>query len=120
LRSVGRFFGWLFRSWWVLTIACAVLLALLFAWGLPIFVIGLRPLWIRIALVVAIAAIWGVFAWLRVHRARQAEAALAAELAGPNAADAEGRALAQRMADALARLKAAAGKQRNSLYTRPW
>jgi type VI secretion system protein ImpL len=119
-RALRRFFGWLFGNWWLLTISCAVLLALLFAWGLPIFVEWMRPLWLRITFVVVIAAVWGFFVWLRLHRARQAENALAAELAGPNAADAEGRALAQRMAEALAKLRTAAGKQRNYLYTRPW
>jgi type VI secretion system protein ImpL len=119
-RGLGRFFRWLFGNWWLLTITCAVLLALLFAWGLPIFVEWMRPLWLRITFVVVIAAVWGFFAWLRIHRARKAEAALAAELAGPSATDAEGKALAQRMAEALARLRSAAGKQRNYLYTRPW
>lgn len=108
------------RNWWVVTITAAVLLALVLALGLPLFVGWMRPLWVRLSVVLAIALVWGLFAFLRVRKARRAQAALAAELAGPNAADEEGRALAKRMNDALGQLKTASGKRRDYLYTRPW
>lgn len=109
-----------FKSWWTITILCAVLLALVMALLLPIFVTFLKPLWVRITCVLVIAAIWGLFAFLRVRKARKAAAALEAELAGPNAADEESRALAGRMAEALKGLKTASGGKRDYLYTRPW
>lgn len=109
-----------FTSWWTITILCAILLALILALLLPLVVGFLRPLWIRITCVLVIAAIWGLFAFLRVRKARKAAAALAAELAGPNAADEEGKALSGRMSEALAGLKTAAGGKRDYLYTRPW
>ena len=108
------------RNWWFVTITAAVLLALVLALGLPLFVGWMRPLWVRLAFTFGVAAIWGLFAFLRVRKARKAQAALAAELAGPNAADEEGRALAKRMNDALGQLKTASGKRRDYLYTRPW
>ncbi|WP_326523459.1 type VI secretion system membrane subunit TssM [Sphingomonas sp.] len=109
-----------FKSWWTITILCAVLLALVMALLLPLFVGFLRPLWVRITCVLVIAAIWGLFAFLRVRKRRKAAEALAAELAAPNAADEEGKALAGRMAEALTGLKTAAGGKRDYLYTRPW
>ena len=108
------------RNWYAVTITCAVLTALLLAWGLPYFVASMRPVWVRVACVVLVAAVWGFFAWLRRHRAAKASAAIAAELAGPNAIDEEGRLLAGRMAEALAKLKSAGGARRDYLYSRPW
>lgn len=108
------------RNWYAVTITCAVLTALLLAWGLPYFVASMRPVWVRVACVVLVAAVWGFFAWLRRHRAAKASAAIAAELAGPNAIDEQGRLLAGRMAEALAKLKSAGGARRDYLYSRPW
>lgn len=109
-----------FRSWWTITITCAILVALLLAVGLPFFVGFLRPLWIRITCVILVFGVWGVFAWLRRRKAKKAAEALAAELAAPNAADEESAALAKRMAEAMTSLKGASGKRRDYLYTRPW
>ena len=109
-----------FRNWWFVTITCAILVALLLAVGLPFFVSFLRPLWVRILCVVLVASVWGLFAFLRRRKARKAAAALAAELAEPNAADEESKALAKRMGEAMGQLKSASGKRRDYLYTRPW
>jgi type VI secretion system protein ImpL len=109
-----------FRNWWAVTIVCALLVALLLAWGLPYFISWMRPWSVRIGCVLVVAAVWGFFAWLRRHRAKKAAGAIAAELAGPNATDEEGKALAKRMGEALAKLKTAAGQKRDYLYTRPW
>ncbi|MGI4732256.1 MAG: type VI secretion system membrane subunit TssM [Janthinobacterium lividum] len=111
-----RFFG----NWYVVTLLCAALAALLLAVGLPYVVLWLRPVSVRVGCVVLVAAVWGGLFWYRRHRAASAAAAIAAELAGPNAADEEGRALAQRMGDALGRLKTASGGRRDYLYSRPW
>lgn len=111
-----RFFG----NWWAVTLTCAVLAAVLLAFGLPIFVAWMRPVSVRVAFAVGVFAIWGLFAFLRRWKARRAADAIAAELAGPNAADEEGRLLGKRMAEALAKLKGAAGRKRDYLYTRPW
>ena len=109
-----------FSSWWVLTIICAVIVAALLSWGLPIFVGFLRPLWIRVTCVLIVAAVWGLFAWLRIRAARKAADAIVAELSQPSAADEESKALAKRMAEAMASLRSASGKKRDYLYTRPW
>ncbi len=110
----------LFKNWWFVTIACALIVALLLALGLPIFVKFLRPLWVRILCVVLVSTIWGLFAYLRHRRHKRAADAIAAELAAPDPAGEESKALGQRMREAVAQLKSASGKQRNYLYTRPW
>jgi type VI secretion system protein ImpL len=110
-----------FTNWWTVTVLCAVLAAAVLAYGLPLFVGFFRPLWMRITCVLVVAAIWGLFAFLRVRKAKKAAAAIAAELAGPNAGDEESRALSARMTEALATLKtSSAGKKGDYLYTRPW
>lgn len=109
-----------FRNWWFVTIACALLLVLVLAIGLPLVVGFLRPLWVRILCVLLVAAGWGLLAWLRWRKARRAADAIAAELTPPSAADAESRILAERMRKALGELKGAAGKPRDYLYARPW
>jgi len=109
-----------FTSWWTLTILAALIVALILSVGLPFFVAWMRPLWVRIAFAFGVVAIWGLCAFLRWRRAKRAEAAIAAELAGPNAADEESRALATRMREALAGLKAASRGNRNYLYAKPW
>ncbi|WP_457312764.1 type VI secretion system membrane subunit TssM [Sphingomonas sp. UYAg733] len=119
-RFFGRVFTILFGNWWVVTIACALLLAALLSLGLPLFVGWMRPFWVRVAFALGVFALWGLAVFLRLRRSRRAADAIAAELAGPNAADAEGRALGQRMAEALAKLKGAAGKKRDYLYKTPW
>lgn len=108
------------RNWWVLTGLGALVVALILAWGLPYFVAFLRPLWVRIACVAVVAAIWGLLAFLRIRKARKASDAIAAELAGPSAADGESAALTKRMTEALATLRSSATKKRDYLYTKPW
>jgi type VI secretion system protein ImpL len=109
-----------FRNWWAVTITVAVLAAVLLGYGLPLVIPALRPVWIRVVLVAGVAAVWGLLAYLRRRKARLAADAIAAELAGPDAADEEGRALGKRMAEALGKLRGASGGRRNYLYTRPW
>lgn len=109
-----------FRNWWVVTIACALLVALVLAVGLPLFVSAFRPMWVRTACVLLVATAWGLLAFRRRWKARKAAAALAAELSGPDAAGEEGAALAARMRDALGKLKDASGKRRDYLYAKPW
>lgn len=109
-----------FGNWWVLTIGGALIVALILAIGFPLFVGFLRPTWVRVTCVLLVAATWGLFAFLRVRKARQAVAAIAAELAGPNAGDSESAALGKRMTDALATLKTSSGAKRDYLYTKPW
>ncbi len=110
-----------FLNWWTLTIAAAVLVALLLALGLPIFVGFLRPWWVRLLVVLVVALIWGGFAVIHVLSARRANDAIAEELAKPESAgDEEARNLAKRMAEALAGFKKASGDKRDYLYSRPW
>ncbi|WP_334184944.1 type VI secretion system membrane subunit TssM [Novosphingobium sp.] len=109
----------LLKNWWFVTIACALVVALLLAVGLPLFVGFLRPWWVRLICVLGVGTVWGLFAYLRRLKARKAARALGEELA-PSAEDEEDRALSQRMRDALAQLKGASGKRRDYLYTRPW
>ncbi len=109
-----------FRNWYAVTITAAVLLAALCAFGLPLFVAFFRPLSVRIGAVVLVALAWGLWWYLRRRAARKAADAIAAELAGPNAADEEGKALGRRMTEALAKLRGASGGRRDYLYSRPW
>jgi len=109
-----------FLNWWTLTILTAVIVAACLALALPIFVGFLRPWWVRLLIVVVIFAIWGVFALLRVMRARRAADAIAEELATPAPGEAEVGVLAKRMAEALASLRKASGARRDYLYSRPW
>ena len=109
-----------FRNWYAVTITAAVLLALLIVFGLPIVWAFVRPWSVRIAAVILIAAAWGLWWWLRRRRGRKAADAIAAELAGPDAVQEEGKALNQRMGEALSKLRASAGGRRDYLYTRPW
>ncbi|HZL00417.1 MAG TPA: type VI secretion system membrane subunit TssM [Caulobacteraceae bacterium] len=109
-----------FLNWWTLTLLTAVIVAACLALALPIFVHVLRPWWIRLIIGVAVFAIWGVFALLRVMRARRAADAIAEELAAPAPGDAEVGVIAKRMAEALASLRKASGSRRDYLYSRPW
>ena len=96
-----------FRNWYAVTITAAVLLAALFAFGLPLFVAFFRPIPVRIAAVLLVALAWGLWWFLRHRAARKAADAIAAELAGPNAADEEGKAL---LAHKAAQLTATPGE----------
>lgn len=109
-----------FRNLYAVTIVSAILLALIVVFGLPLFFAFFRPWSVRIAGVVLIVLLWGAWWGWRRWRAKRAAAAIAAELAGPNAADEEGKALAGRMGEALAKLRSAAGGRRDYLYSRPW
>jgi type VI secretion system protein ImpL len=113
-----------FLSWWTLSIATAVIVALVLALVLPIFIHPLRPWLVRLVLVMAVALVWSVFCVVRILRRRQANDAIAEELAkpdkGPSAADEETRTIAARMASALAALRKSSGRQRDYLYSRPW
>ena len=107
-------------NWWAITGLIIACLLLVFCVGLPIFVAFFRPWSVRVAFGVSIVAIWlGVGFW-RMRRARKANEALAAELVAPNVSDQEQAAVSQRMGEALAALKAASGKRRDYLYSRPW
>jgi type VI secretion system protein ImpL len=108
------------RNWYAVTITAALLLAALVAFGLPLVVAFFRPWSVRAAAIGLIAAGWLLWWFLRRRRAQKAAAAIAAELAGPDASAEEGRALNARMADALTKLRAAAGGRRDYLYKRPW
>lgn len=107
-------------NWWTLTVAAAVLVAVILVWPLPMLLHALRPWWARLLSVLLVAAVWGVCAGLRLWRARKASEAIAHELARTDAGDAETAALAGRMGEALAKLKAASGRKGDYLYSRPW
>ncbi len=107
-------------NWWTVTITIAVLAVLLLVIALPIFVGFLRPWWVRLIVVLVIAAIWGVFAALRIFKARKASDAIASELAASQPGAGEQAELSRRMAEALASFKTQAGKKQDYLYSRPW
>ncbi len=110
----------LFGNWWVLTGLAVLFLVLALCVGLPIFVRPLADWWVRLLVGLAIVVPWGLWGWLRARKARRAADAIAAELAAPSAADEEGKAVASRMAEALATLKSGSGNRRDYLYNRPW
>jgi type VI secretion system protein ImpL len=110
----------LFTNWWMLTGLAAALVAGLLALVLPLVVPVMRPWWVRLLCVFIVAAVWGVFAALRLRAARKASREIAAELAPADAGEAETNALAERMRSALAALRKASGDRRDYLYSRPW
>lgn len=107
-------------NWWVLSLGTLLLVMAILLIGLPLFVDSLRPWLVRLPIGLALVAVWGLIAFLRWRKARAAEAALAAELAGTNRADEEAGIVAERLKEALAKLQQADGKSRNYLYSRPW
>lgn len=110
----------IFGNWWFLTGLATLFLVLVLCVGLPYFVGGLRPWWVRLTLFVVLAGGWGLIGFLRARRARKAAQAIEQELTAPSAADQESAAIAARMSEALARLKSASGAKGNYLYDRPW
>ncbi len=110
----------IFGNWWVLTGLIIVFLLLVLCVGLPYFVGGLRPWWVRTLISAVIIGAWGLIGFLRARKARMAAEAIAAELAVPSAADEESKAVAGRLAEALASLKSSSGGKRDYLYSRPW
>jgi type VI secretion system protein ImpL len=109
-----------FTSWWTISIGTTLLLILLFAVGLPLFVSWMKPLWVRLLIAGFFAALWGLWFFLRRRKAKRAEAALAAELAGSDRAGEEAGAVESRMRAAIEKLRSASGSKRNYLYSRPW
>ena len=107
-------------NWWVLTAGAAVLVALFLALGLPIVVGALRPLPVRLVIVLLVAMVWGGLAFLHVLRGHKASDAIAQEIARPQPGEAENEVLAKRMRDALSGLKTASGGRRDYLYAKPW
>ena len=110
----------IFGNWWFLTGLAVLCLVLVFCLGLPIFVGGLRPWWVRIALFVLFAGSWLLLGFLRARRVRKAAEAIEKELATPSAADEESVTVAARMGEALAQLKSSSGGKGDYLYNRPW
>lgn len=104
------------RNWHVVTITAAVLVALLLCLGLPLFVLALRPWWVRLLLAFVVAVAWGAAAWWRARRAARAAAQLEAAVATED----EGDVAAGRLRGALAQLRSAGGGGRDYLYARPW
>lgn len=107
-------------NWWVVSGLIVLVCLVLFTWGLPLFVGFLRPWWVRAIFAVVILGTWGLLAFLRMRKAKKAEAALTEELTRSNPADEEGQKLAARMKEALGQLRTASGGKRNYLYAKPW
>lgn len=107
-------------NWWVLSLGTLLLVMAIILFGLPLFVDALRPWLTRLLIGLALVSVWGLVAFLRWRKARKAEAALAAELAGTNRADEEAGIVAERLKEALSKLQQSDGKSRNYLYSRPW
>ena len=110
----------IFGNWWVVTGLVVLLLVLVLCVGVSYFFRQISPWQIRILLFSVIVGIWGLVGFLRVRKSRRAAAAIAAELTVPSTADAEGKAVAARMAEALATLKTNSSGRRDYLYNRPW
>lgn len=119
-RFIRDSFRGFFKNWYAVTLLAALLLALLLAFGLPLFVAFFRPLSVRITCAVLVALGWLTWWFLRRRRARKRADAIADELAGPDAAEEEGKALNKRMSEALEKLRSNTGQRRDYLYSRPW
>jgi type VI secretion system protein ImpL len=107
-------------NWWVVSGLIVLFLLLIFCVGLPLIVGWFRSWWVIAAFAVLILGGWGLLAFLRARRAKQANDAIMAQLAAPSAGDQESAALNARMAEALGSLKSATGNRRDYLYSRPW
>ncbi len=107
-------------SWWTISIGTILVLSLLLCLGLPLFVDGMKPLWVRLTIAGLLVLVWLTWFLLRRRAAKRAEAALAAELSGPDAGAEEAGAVQGRMADALKQLREAGGGKRGYLYAQPW
>ncbi len=107
-------------NWWTISIGTIILLGLLLCLGLPLFVDAMKALWVRLTMAGVLVLVWLAWFLLRRRAAKRAEAALAAELAGPDASDQEASAVQGRMAGALKQLREAGGNKRNYLYAQPW
>jgi len=111
----------LLTNWWVVSTGAAVIAALLLAFVLPLLVHGLRPLPWRLLLVGLVALIWAAAVAWRVIAGRRAAQRLASALASETAnKNGEGAVLAERMKDALSKLKAESQGRKDYLYSRPW
>ena len=104
-----------FTSWWTISIFTMVVLALILCAGLPLFVEWMQPWWVRTLFGVLLLSLWGLWWFLRRRKIKKAEAALAAELAGPDAGAEEAGAVSSRMAEALKELRKASGSKRGYL-----
>ncbi len=109
-----------FTNWYAVTLLSALVLALIVVFAFPLFFAFFRPWSVRIAFVIGIALLWGAWWGWRRWQAKRRSDAIARELAGPDAAEEEGKALGGRMGDALAKLRSASGNRRDYLYSRPW
>ncbi len=106
-------------NWWVISIAIAVVAALVLVFLLPLVLPVLRWPW-RLTLLALVVAVWGGLAVLHVLKARKAAAAIAEALSQGSATGGEEKAVASRLAEALSQLKSASGGRRSYLYDRPW
>lgn len=115
MKLLKRVFG----NWWVLSVGAALLLIVGLVLLLPLVVHPLRaPLWRGGLLLIIVVGWCGVAAW-RVLSARAASKRLADELTRAQG-DTEGVAVAARMGEALASLRALPGAGRDYLYAKPW
>jgi hypothetical protein len=109
-RNVGSFAG-------------ALALAVLIWVAGPLIGIGpfrpLEPAWIRLLIIAAIFLTLGGLAGWRFYKRREAAKKLAEGIAAPNN-ESDARILSERMKDALATLKKAAGARGDYLYELPW
>ena len=110
----------LFGNGWVLSTLAAILAAVVFVILLPLVVGFLRPLWVRLLVLLVIVAVWAGFAAWRILSARAAAKKLAEGLAASAAEPGEDAEVAKRMQAAMAGLKSVSGARRDYLYSRPW
>jgi len=108
------------RSWWGLAASASIIMALIVEFGLPVLFPVLRANWIRLLLILMVAAALGVTAAWRWWRARNASDQIANELAKPEPGESENDVLLSRMRDALVQLKTTQDGRRDYLYAKPW
>ncbi len=118
MKAVFAFLG----QRWFLGLVGLILLSLLIWFIGPYLAIGVfRPFAGVLARAVTIAVLflaWGLLAWLRVRRARQASQRLGAAIVGESAGDGQGEQLRERFEEAVGYLRQS--KQTRNLYQLPW
>ena len=95
----------LISNWWVVSLTALFFLVMAFVVLLPTFVPFLRPLLVRLVVLLLLIVAWGGLAAWRIFDQTRATKRLADRLAGEDAIQSEGAEQSSRMKAALSKLR---------------